>query len=108
MRAMQRTARISASYQPAMKKAAQALILITVAMTTTVVSGTRVADRALRTSNISAKTSVGPLAISGSNNNALFSVKDYGAKGDGSSDDTAAVQSAITDCSANCTVYFPV
>lgn len=38
---------------------------------------------------------------------ATLNVQDYGAVGDGSSDDSGAIQSAIDDASAGDTVYFP-
>lgn len=37
----------------------------------------------------------------------VFNVKDYGAIGDGSTDDTAAIQSAITASVQGSTIYFP-
>lgn len=37
----------------------------------------------------------------------IFSVKDFGAKGDGVTDDTAAIQSALNACSSYGTVFFP-
>ena len=37
----------------------------------------------------------------------LISVKTYGAKGDGSTDDTAAIQTAVNSLPNNATLYFP-
>lgn len=39
---------------------------------------------------------------------AVLNVLDYGAIGDGSADDTAAIQSAINALTSNATIYFPV
>ena len=37
----------------------------------------------------------------------FYNVKDYGAKGDGTTDDTAAIQAAVGAAGANSTLYFP-
>jgi polygalacturonase len=40
----------------------------------------------------------------------IYSVKDFGAKGDGRIKDTNAIKAAISKCAASngCTVFFPV
>lgn len=42
------------------------------------------------------------------NNKHIYNVRDYGAKGDGTTDDTTAIQDALTDCNSDKGIlYFP-
>lgn len=52
------------------------------------------------------KTS-GSLASKVSKNDLVINVKDYGATGDGSTDDTAAISSAVAALTSGSTLYFP-
>ena len=45
--------------------------------------------------------------MAGPNTLGWYNVKDYGAVGDGTTDDTNAINSAVTAAGINGTVYFP-
>ncbi len=58
-------------------------------------------------SGISSAHSLLSSVVARLDNQAVYNVKDYGATGDGVTDDTAAIEAAITAAPAGTTVFFP-